>query len=417
MPDNPFRDELARRTGATPASNPFRTEIKRRSEIPSASTVASKLAVTGIINSALAAPSASGDLLAAASAGVQRFNPYGPRGRPSFGELYQAEQEKFPASALRAIPRPTYGDVSSAVQSIPALVPGGESPGDAYARNRQEFDADEMAMRGAHPRAAAIGDIGGDIGSLLIGRKATGAGDAIQRFESRVAGRASPQAAKSMLDDLQGVLTSTPMQKLARGAGRSVESGVEAAVLNIVKDPESDPLEMAALAAGGQMVGSGFLAGSQGLVSGGPLQAGLKMSILAASSFGLVQVLKSATPGGEDRILESIETGYDKVALALGLGAASAALAATRYGRGNTNFSDQTRTFLDGVATAHRGTTLSLLTDWTEGDQEDRDEIERVLTAISSNPNYQGETAAERRIVNEIRAGSGLQRYTTGGGF
>jgi hypothetical protein len=134
-------------------------------------------------------------------------------------------------------------------------------------------------------------------------------------------------------------------------------------------------------------------------------------------AMGLIQTFKSAAPGGRDRILESAESGFDKVVMMLGLGVGSAALGATRYGRGNAALADQTRALVDGLSTIHRGTTLSILSDWTKGDTEDRAAIERTLTAMSNDPTYKGNTDKERAIVSRIRSGAGLETYRTGGEF
>lgn len=421
-------EDLRRRIGAIGArssADALKARISAAPATPSANFVAREMAARGVINSFLAAPSASGDLLAAASAGLQQFSPANAfrmlvnkwRGvpddeQPTFRERLAEEKEKFPASALRAIPRPTWNDIWAGAQSIPSLMPGGETPREAFARNRDELDREEFAMREAHPTAATVGDVTGDIASLFLARRGTGIDKAVRRFETRMGARESAAAATSLADDVGKIVKGSAFRSLARGAGRSIETGIEAAVLDIVKDPNADPVETAAIAAGAQMVGSGLIGGAQGLMSGGPTKAGLKLAVAAASTMGLLQVLKSATPGGQDRILESIESGYDKVALALGLGAASAAIGLTRFGRGNTALSDQTRTFLDGIGTAHRGTSLSLLTRWNDADPEERETIERVLTAVSNDPHYRGQNAAERRVVSQLR-----NRYRTGGGF
>jgi hypothetical protein len=338
---------------------------------------------------------------------------------PTFGERYQekAENEGFGQHLLRSIPRPTVEGISSAAKSIPSLLPGGETPGEAMERNRNEFQRDELAMRDAHPVAAKVGDVGGDVLSLFLGRRGTGIDKLVQRVETRLAGRTGADVAKTLADDINKTLAGPAMQKLARGGVRSLEAGVEAAALDILKDPNADPVETAALAAGGQMVGSGTLQAAKGLLSGGPTSAGLKLTVAAVGAMGLIQTFKSAVPGGRDRILESAESGFDKVMLTLGLGIGSAALGATRYGRGNAALSDQTRAVLDGLSTVHRGSTLSVLSDWTEGNAEDRAAIERTLTAISNDPNYQGKTDKERAIVSRIRTGAGLETYRTGGSF
>lgn len=433
MPDNPFR---AYREQQGAAANPFRTYREQQAEKPSANYVAREMAARGTLNNLMAVPGASGDLLAnalnAAGAGAQRVATAGGRNiksvlpfmepsptTPSFGDIYaeRTGTEGPVQRALRNIPRPTVEDVTAGVNSIPSLLPGGETPGEAMERNRADYRRDEFEMREAHPTAAVAGDVGGDVLSLFVGRRGTGAGRAMQRLETRLAGKTGIEVAESLGQDLGKIMKSPAMQRLARGSARSLEAGIEAAALDILKDPNADPAETAAIAAGGQLVGSGTLALSKGLLSGGPANAGLKVTVAAVSTMGILQMLKSAAPGGEDRILESVESGFDKVLLTLGLGVGSAALGATRYGRGNVNLADQTRTYLDGLSTVHRGTTLSLLSDWTEGDSEDRAAIERVLTAMASNPTYRGENSVERRIVSRIRTGAGLERYESGGGF
>lgn len=418
MPSNPFADELARRS----AGNPFAAELERRSAEPSAAAVGRETFSRGVANNLLAIPSASGDMLALASAAAQQFNKTTPIGMlvnkwrgtesPSFSETYDAEKKKFPASALRAIPRPTTNDVTAAARSIPSLMPGGETPREAYDRNLTDVEAEEFAMRDTHPTAAKVGDVGADIASLFLARRGTGMGKLIQSAETKLGVRSGAKSAETLAEDLNKVFTAGPLKTLARGAGRAVETGIEATALDIVKDPDADPVEIAAVAAGGQMVGSGFLAGGQALTSGGMGKAGLNITVAAMTAWGLLQVLKSATPGGEDRILESMESGYDKVAFALAAGAGSAVLGATRYGRGNTALSEQTRTFLDGVATAHRGTTLSLLTSWNDADESGREAIEKVLTETAKDPHYRGANAAERRVVSQLR-----NRYRTSGSF
>src|SRR5688572_26274333 len=431
MPDNPFR---AYREQQAPAANPFRAYREKQTP-PTA--VALEMAGRRFIDNALAVPSVAGNLLAnytnanraavqrAANAGgrtIKRILPFVEPAQttPSFGELYDenTQNEGGLQTALRSIPRPTYQGMHSAVQSIPSLLPGGESPSEAMERNRGEYQLEEFEMREAHPIAATVGDVGGDVLSLFAARRGSGAGRAIRNLETKLAGRTSVEVAETLAQDLEKAAKTPAWQRMARGGIRSLEAGVEAAALDILKDPNADPAETAAVAAGGQLVGSGFLQGAKGLLSGGPSSAGLKLTVAAASTMGLLQMLKSATPGGRDRILESIESGYDKVLLALALGAGSAAVGATRYGRGNPALADQTRALWDGISTVHRGTTLSLLSDWTEGDADDRAAIERVLSGMADDPAYKGETDAERAIVRRIRSGAGLQRYHTGpGGF
>jgi hypothetical protein len=413
-----------------------RRELARRqqSEVPSANYVAREFAARRALDNIMAVPGASGGVLANAlnfgRAAVEHsvgagFRNIGrlfgatPDPGPTLGERYQAktENEGFAQHLLRSIPRPTVEGVSSAVKSIPSLLPGGEYPSEAMDRNRAQFQRDEFALRDAHPVAAKVGEVGGDVLSLFLGRRSSGVDKLVRRVETRLAGKASVDVAETLADDLKKRFAGPAMQRLARGGVRSIEAGVEAAALDILKDPNADPVETAALAAGGQIVGSGTLQGAKGLLSGGPTSAGLKLTVAAVGAMGLIQTFKSAAPGGRDRILESAESGFDKVMLTLGLGISSAAIGATRYGRGNTALADQTRAMIDGLSTVHRGSTLSILSDWTKGDADDRAAIERTLTAVSNDPTYRGKTDKERELVSRIRTGAGLERYQTGGRF
>lgn len=412
-----------------------RRELERRESAPSAGFVAREMGARRTLDNIMAVPSASGHVLAtalnagragvehAASAGMKnvgRLFGATPEPGPTFGERYEAktENEGLGQRLLRGIPRPTVEGISSAVKSIPSLLPGGESPGEAMSRNRAQFQRDEFALVDAHPTAAKVGEIGGDVLSLLAGRRSSGMGKLVQRVETNLSGRTSLDVAETFAEDLnKRFAQGAAMQRLARGSTRSLEAGVEAAALDILKDPDAEPIETAALAAGGQLVGSGVLQASKGLLSGGPTSAGLKLTVAAVGAMGLIQTFKSAAPGGRDRILESAESGFDKVVLTLGIGLGAAAIGATRYGRGNTALADQTRTIIDNLGTIHRGSTLSILSDWTDGDADDRAAIERALAAISNDPTYRGETDKEREIVQRIRSGAGLVQYRTGGSF
>lgn len=452
---NPFRALLDRRRAAGAAEpaapvdeNPFRALLASRKpakggkgvgkDTMTANYVAREIGARRILDNLMAVPDASGELLSTAlsgaAAGIETAARIGANNArslvgtdrvkgPTIGERFERHQENPSVAqrALRAIPRPSVETVSSALESVPSLMPGGETPSDAMLRNRLEFRAEDAKMRREHPVAATVGDVGGDVLSLVIGRRSSGAKNLVQRVETRLAGKASVGAAETLATDLGKVLKGPGMQRLARGGVRSLESGVEAAALDLLKDPNADPIETAALAAGSQLVGSGALATAVGLVSGGKVQAGLKLSLAAIGTAGILQVLKSSTPGGRDRVLESVESGYDKVALALGLGVASAAIGATRYGRGNTNLAEQSRAFLDGIATVHRGTLLSVLTDWNDGDDKQRTAIENVLTGLAEDPTgFKPADDAERAIVRRLRDGAEMKAetsYRTGGGF
>lgn len=361
-----------------------------------------------LVNNILAAPSATGDLLAGAAAAVEGAGAKIAGGEFDFDRRYAEQQQKFPASAIRAIPRPTSQEARAALSSAPALVPGGESPGDAYRRNLGAIEADEAQLREAHPIASGAGEISGDIATLITGRAPIA--NLVRRAEQRLVPRAPDMFFAEVPGALEpGVrrtvdraLKSDASRRLARGAGRSVETGLEAAILEVVKGEDSDPLEAAAFAAGGQVVGSALLEGGRGLLSGGPLKAGAKISIAAASIAGMWQLGKSATPGGRDRILESIETGYSKVTYGLMLGAAAAMTGAGR-GRGGQLAEDLPQV-VDAIAAVPRGLSLSVITDIAKMDEQEQARVEAALNGLARNPEYEGKGDVERRVVERIRS-------------
>ena len=61
--------------------------------------------------------------------------------------LQRREQRKFPASALRAIPRPTIQEIGAGIQSIPAFFPGGMTPGEKFDESMAFFNDDEARRR------------------------------------------------------------------------------------------------------------------------------------------------------------------------------------------------------------------------------------------------------------------------------
>ena len=111
-----------------------------------------------------------------------------------------------------------------------------------------------------------------------------------------------------------------------------METGFEAAVISALGD--GDPVTASFFAAGAQAGGSFGLAVCKGLLSGGVLKAGAKISIAAASTFGLIQLFNSVSPIGTDSVLTSAESAFDKVALVMALGMVSGMVGA---GRGRTS--------------------------------------------------------------------------------
>src|SRR5688572_22709373 len=146
MPDNPFAKELERRGGGSP--NPFAAEIERREKTPSANYAFRDRFSRSFLNNLMAVPDVSGELAANAIDAGRALVPYaagaGPRfirhlmgdktPSPTLGERYAEakETEGVLPAFLRSIPRPSTEKTDAAAESIPSLLPGGESPGRAY---------------------------------------------------------------------------------------------------------------------------------------------------------------------------------------------------------------------------------------------------------------------------------------------
>jgi hypothetical protein len=402
MADNPFEDELALRG----QGNPFQSELAKRT---SSSGAFGREMATGFANSLLATPRAAGNLLAGAAT-VPSALVGKARGEPfDFGNRFREQQELQPAALLRAIPAPTVQGMAAAVRSAPSLMPGGETPQDAYARNRGAIAEEEAQRREAHPVASGAGDIAGDVATLIAGRAPFA--KLVRKAEERLLPKAADMSFGSMNTIEPGIrrtidraLKAELPRRLARGAGRSVETGLEAAILETVKGENPDPLEAAAFAAGGQVTGSLFLEGGRGLLSGGPMKAGAKVALAAGSIAGMWQLVKSAAPGGRDRILESIEHGYDSVAFSVMLGAAASVAGAPRYR--DTKLAEELPRIIDGLASTPRGVTLSLLTDFANADQSEQQRFENVLNNLARDPGFRGRDEKERKIVARIRGQS-----------
>lgn len=288
-----------------------------------------------------------------------------------------------------------------------------------YAEHLARVERRQQRLQEAQPAGYRTGEVGADIASLITGRAPVSR--LIQRAEQRLAPKAaeiafgsaasSSQLAPGVARVVERTLQSPALRSLARGAGRSLEAGLEATVLEIVKG--DDPLEAAAFAAGGQALGSVLLSGGKGLLSGGATRAGAKITLAAASIAGLVQLVKSATPGGRDRILESVEAGYDKVAFGI-LTGALAAMAGAGRGR-DAKLAEDLPELVDAVATAPRAAMLSFLTDWSKASEEEQTRIEGALERLGQNPDWKPESAADRALADRVRGLFGDDGQTGGG--
>lgn len=273
------------------------------------------------------------------------------------------------------------GEQAFAGAQAAAEVPGAMMRGEP-AQFGQRMDA-SMAqgqqLEEQHPGPTTLGTIAGDVASLITGRSPFSR--AVIGAEKKLATRMLPtDMDPGFRKALNQTLNSKSVRKLARGAGRAAETGIEGAALASVQG--GDPHEAFGFAAGGQLVGSGILSGVQETFSRVPGNSiPVKMAVAAAGSTALIQMFKSATPGGQDRILESEESAYKKILWGVGLGAltASAGLGRGRGGELAKNFPKIT----DSLTAIPRGSMLSVLEESREDER-----IEPVLSRAAQDSQY-----------------------------
>jgi hypothetical protein len=411
---NPFAEELRRRgrkTSQELAQEPS-VEFGR-----GALGTFGELAVTNFVNEfVLGLPSASGDMIAAAGSGLSMLKP----GDQTFSEEYAKQQNQFPANALRAIPSPTVQEISAAGQSLGALVPGGESFSDSFDQSLAEINANHAQMRADHPIASFAADIVPDAAGLLLFRRpfAKKINDAETAFMNpQILSRrqqiqqslgntvAKPIKEEETLWAIQKAFQSNTVRSLARGAGRSLETGLEAVALDILKG--DDPLETAGMAAGGQLLGSAILGGpAKPLLTGSLGARSTKLVVAGAVTAGLMQMLSSATPGGNNFSLPNIEAGFAKTTLTMGLGALMAMVGGGR-GRGG-EFAKNAPRLMDAIATIPRGATLSLLEEYQNRSDGEQQRAQTILLGMANDHMHFGENFT-RRLERSVRTGSTMR--------
>lgn len=283
-----------------------------------------------------------------------------------------------PAVGEDVLPIPSAEEIRA---GISAAVP---STGPLDVQQRFELARAEQEQRKQEfPISTVAGQVAGDVATIATGRapfvtsvarrQAAGPGTVVARFVGPGAERAIREAFKS-----KGVAS------LARGAGRSVEAGLEGATIAILQD--GDPLEVAAYSAGGQAGGSALL--KIGATKGGLL--GVAGAATAATA--AIQMAKTLTPGGNNFILPSVEEAFEKVTFALAAGALAGAAGAGRL-RGR-RFEDFPK-FMDGLTTIPRASLISLVNDTTK-DTDGR--MEATMKTLAEDPEFF--TPNERQQLN-----------------
>ncbi|MEX2122378.1 MAG: hypothetical protein WD795_00665 [Woeseia sp.] len=289
--------------------------------------------------------------------------------------LTQGGMQQLPRFQEKNLPLPSGEQVIAGIGTateIPGALLAGEPLNIGERFQQQQAQAALAAQE--QPIATGVGGLLGDAATIATGR-APFAGTGIAGFlrGRQPAEMAFGSAAKfANRTELDRFIQSAPVQKLARGAGRSLEAGFEGATLALLN--EGDPLKTAAYAAGGQAVGSAAISATS--LRGGALNIAGRAAGLTA----MIQLTKSAIPGGRDRILESTEKAFDDLKLAITFGIAARTVGA---GRVSGRAADRFEKSADAISTLHRGIAISTIQDATN---DDTGTVEKVLQHLSINP-------------------------------
>lgn len=312
----------------------------------------------------LSTPAASGDMLAGAAA----FATEAPKLVTQFAEgaqpfdlsgAFQRQQQQFPASALRALPKPSATDVIAGVGSVPSMFSG---------NLRQEFGQRkqaEEARRQQQPIASLTGDVLGDAAFMAsarpLGRMALGT-KRVQPFSSMVNKRRADTFASKVVGfwkDLGGLT--------AQAGTRGVGAGFEGALVAALGD--GDPVKTAAWTAGTNAGMNILMAPAQAI---GPGTGGLAKAAFAM--WAAHETYKWIAPGPQEA-LQSKDEVIREIGLAMGLSAfATLAGASRNVSPGWENAA------ADMLSAGSRGAIASLVT----ASQEDS-RVGNVLSAVTEN--------------------------------
>jgi hypothetical protein len=320
---------------------------------------------------------------------------------------FQQQQPLIPVPTLgqEFVPGPQGSDILGLAQRL------GEGAAAVTTGNFNQFRPDAGAQQQARtdamqqqsPQSFWLGQIGGDIMTMMTARAPIASGRArSHRLSELLAARASRKAptiagAPNTMAVLKSVTNkSQNTRTLLNRAGRIGEAGLEGFTLAALNG-QADPLETAAFAAGTQAAGSVMLTGMAGMTSGSLPKVGLNMAVTAVGIGALAQILKIAAPGGSNILMDSFETGFDKVALGL---AAGVVAGGSGLGRVTNNFPVRAWSSAADILTSMpRAATLSILTEVL-----DDPAAEAVITKLSTDPMYFGPSSLrrmERAFVDE----------------
>jgi hypothetical protein len=300
---------------------------------------------------------------------------------------YEEERQKLPASLLTEGPLSKLStntlDVEAAAQSLPEALRGGNF-GEAFERNRGQNLDRLLQMRDQSPGAAFAGDLAGDATGLLLGRQPFVRGNIRRQRNNPPKPKLDPETMEPGLRRMYERNMAEFVKDAEKAGLIAAETGVEGAFLAAANN--DDPLISLGMASGAQAVGSGAAAAGRAVIG----RHGHNLVPAAMGATALIQLYKSFAPAGRDRILESTESAFNKLALAVGAG-----MAASAFGLGRpTRQAVQDAPFIASwYNNTSRGALLNLMREAVNDPR-----IEKVLAVAQSNSDLLSPTARRRLL-------------------
>ncbi len=353
-----------------------------------------------LIEKTAAIPSASGEFAGGLFAGAATIPQFladrmfmGGEGG-SFTEMFERQQEQFPASLMREtrrIPRPSSEEVQSFVRALPELMPGGLSFSEARESLRQDLIDERRELQVEHPFATGAADVASDALMMTIMRSPFV--KQIDKIEDvimngKIAIASSPGVGRL----IQRTLNERHFRELVRGAGRAGEAAGEAMILDIMDG--DDPLETAGIAAATQVIGGLGLEGLEALKAGGVAKAGVKIAMLSLAVGSLWETAQNIAPGVESNWIRSLEGGFDKVALGIGAGllAGAAGLGRSR----GTKLAEDVPVPVDWLTSLPRNFLFSSIERLADAPIEEQNRVVEAMNAFGASPDSFSEETRER---------------------
>lgn len=293
---------------------------------------------------------------------------------------------------------PSGRQVLSAGDSLLGRLTGANPSMEAAMANRNQIEQDR-------PGAVTAGNFLGDAATIAAGRAPMVRGPggildepveaAVNRLAAMAGNTPKTTGVRRMAED---VLNNDTFREFARATGRSLETGIEGALLSVVQG--QDPIETAAVAAGGQLAASFSLgAVKESAETLGKLApntiSGKLLGLAAAATAATValQLAKSASIGGDDSIIASEESSFNKLAFSLVLGATAGIAGKRTKADGLLNRFPE---LADSILTLPRTGLIKFAQQLSQDTDAD---VERLVSTMQSQPQ-----AFNEKQANKFRA-------------